>query len=313
MSEARRDQVVTQAASWLVRLEQDRSAATRQAWQVWHDADPVHAEVWRRFSRVQGVLPACDSAAATALSQVDFGVGRRRALKLLVLAGGAGGGALALVGEVRRTGWMAEHRTAAGEQRRLALGGNAVLMMNTGTALDVSRQGRQLDIVLHGGEIMLDTRRDDTMARVMTRHGAIEATRAHLAVRVQHEATRVALGEGQAAIETRGQLNAGVPAGQVRRFNAAQVSPQPGWAGHEFAWVQGMLIADGMRLDAFLEELARYRPGVLRCAAGVAHWRVDGSFRVMHTDQVLMTLAQVMGLKLTYRTRYWVQVDRLDI
>jgi transmembrane sensor len=65
-----------------------------------------------------------------------------------------------------------------------------------------------------------------------------------------------------------------------------------------------------MRLDQFLAELGRYRVGVLRCDPRVADLEVTGAFRIDDTDRALEVLAGVLDLRLRYRTRYWVSVDR---
>ena len=182
-------------------------------------------------------------------------------------------------------------------------------MMNTGSALDLRQDGRRLDIELHDGEIMLDTRAADSALRVLTRGGCIVPTRARLVVRAQGPQTRVALDAGEAAVTTRGDLSLNLRAGDVRRFSAHRIEDEAGRAEREFAWVHGMLIADDMPLKAFLAELARYRPGLLQCDERVAALRVTGSFRLQDTDQILGALAASLGLRLRYRTRYWVRVE----
>jgi transmembrane sensor len=301
--------VVAQAAGWLVRLEQDGSAATRDAWQRWYQASPAHADVWRRFALLQDAVPASGDAAAAALGAIDFRHGRRRALKLLAAGAGIAVGGPLLYRQAQGAGWFAAYRSATGEQRSLALNDDVALMMNTGTALDLTQDGRRLDIELHDGEIMLDTRKADPALRVLTRGGSIVPTRARVVVRVQGPQTRVALDEGLAAVTTRGNLSLNLRAGDVRRFSAHRIEGEAGWAGREFAWVHGMLIADDMPLEAFLAELARYRPGLVQCDERVAALRVDGSFRLQDTDQVLEALATTLDLRVRYRTRYWVRVE----
>jgi transmembrane sensor len=71
-----------------------------------------------------------------------------------------------------------------------------------------------------------------------------------------------------------------------------------------------MLVANRMRLDRFVAELGRYRTGIVRCDADVAHREVTGAFRIDDTDKALEVLAGVLDLRLRYRTRYWVSVGR---
>jgi transmembrane sensor len=83
---------------------------------------------------------------------------------------------------------------------------------------------------------------------------------------------------------------------------------QSGLPDREFAWTNGVLVADGMRLGEFLAELARYRPGLLSCAPELENLPITGTFRIQNTDLVLEALAASQNLKLDYRTRYWVKV-----
>lgn len=301
--------MVAQAAGWLVRLEQDGSAAAWQAWRLWYEASPLHAKVWRRFTLLQDAVPERGDAAASALGAIDFRHARRRTLKLLATGAGIAVGGPLLYRQAQGAGWFAAYRSATGEQRSLALNDDVALMMNTGTALDMRRDGRRLDIELYDGEIMLDTRAAGSALRVLTRGGRIVPTRAHLVVRAQGPQTRVALDAGEAALATRGDLRLNLRAGDVCRFSAHRIEDEPGWAGREFAWVHGMLIAVDMPLEAFLAELARYRPGLIQCDERVAALRVNGSFRLKDTDQVLQALAITLGLRVRYRTRYWIRVE----
>lgn len=308
------DRIVAEAAGWIVRLDHVDDEGARRAWRQWHDADPRHAEVWRRFGQVRLAVPdgtrGRDQAAAQAVRAAATVQPRRHALKLL--AGGIGVGVAGTVAyrQARREGWLAAYRTGTGEQRRVALPQGVSLTLNTGTSVDYALNGSDVDVRLYSGEIMLHARPASAPFRVLTCHGAISATQAQLAVRLVGDATRVALNEGSASLQPRAQAITTLAPGQVRSFTRDQVRTEPEWAGRDFAWTQGMLIADDMRLDAFLAELERYRPGVLGCDADIAHLRVTGTFRVQQTDRVLEALAATHGLQLRYRTRYWVNVGR---
>ncbi|EHK67700.1 FecR domain-containing protein [Achromobacter arsenitoxydans] len=315
-ADAATDRIVAEAAGWIVRLDHAQDSAALQAWRQWHDADPRHAEVWRRFGHIRQAVPdgargsGPDLAAARALRVAADFHPRRRALKLLL--GGAGAGLLAAAGyqQADRAGWLAAHRTGVGEQRRIALSDDVELMMNTGTALDVSAASSGIDVRLLKGEIMLEGLASAAPLRVITRHGEVSSVRARVAVRLQDGATRVALDQGDAQVRTRENIRSRMQAGDTARYTGSRIVAEDGRAGREFAWAQGVLIADNMPLEAFLAELGRYREGLVRCDDEVAHVRVNGTFRVQQTDRVLEALAAAHNLRLVYRTRYWVNVGR---
>lgn len=60
-----------------------------------------------------------------------------------------------------------------------------------------------------------------------------------------------------------------------------------------------------------IEDLARYRPGVLQCDLASARLRVSGTFRLDSTDAVLANLQATLPIQVKYFTRYWVSVKRI--
>ncbi|MCD0506295.1 Fe2+-dicitrate sensor, membrane component, partial [Bordetella petrii] len=71
-------------------------------------------------------------------------------------------------------------------------------------------------------------------------------------------------------------------------------------------WLRGVLHARDMRLDGFAAELARYRPGLLRCDPDVAALRISGTFQLHNTDGTLQALPALLPVQVRYLTAYWV-------
>ncbi|KAG1059180.1 hypothetical protein G6F40_018182 [Rhizopus arrhizus] len=61
-----------------------------------------------------------------------------------------------------------------------------------------------------------------------------------------------------------------------------------------------------MRLDAFVDELSRYRKGRLVCDPAVAGLRISGSFPLGDTDRVLAAVERALPVRADRYTRYWV-------
>jgi transmembrane sensor len=76
-------------------------------------------------------------------------------------------------------------------------------------------------------------------------------------------------------------------------------------------WTEGVLYAEKMPLGAFCAELARYRPGLLRCAPEVAALPVSGAFQLADTDATLAALAASLPVRIELRTRWWVTIGPL--
>jgi len=99
-----------------------------------------------------------------------------------------------------------------------------------------------------------------------------------------------------------------VGAGQGTVFFADRAQAPDAVADSAAAWTRGVLVAEDMRVADFVAELARYRPGVLRCDPEVAELRVTGVFSLRDTDRSLENLALALPVSAAYRTRYWVTV-----
>ena len=69
-----------------------------------------------------------------------------------------------------------------------------------------------------------------------------------------------------------------------------------------------MLVASGMRLDRFLAELGRHRPGLLHCDPAIAGLRVSGTYPLADTDRVLDMLRTTLPVEIRFMTRYWATV-----
>jgi transmembrane sensor len=63
-----------------------------------------------------------------------------------------------------------------------------------------------------------------------------------------------------------------------------------------------------MRLGDVITELARYRPGVLRCDPAVAAMLTSGALSLTDTDTALTLLSSTLPLRIERRTRYWITV-----
>jgi len=77
-------------------------------------------------------------------------------------------------------------------------------------------------------------------------------------------------------------------------------------AQHHLDWLSHVLRVEKTRLDDFISELGRYRPGLLRCDPAVAGLLISGTFQLRDTDQILRALSQTLPVDVHYRTPYWV-------
>lgn len=314
--------IVEQAAHWLVALAQPADDATLSAWQHWRQAHPDHERAWQRFAglhqdlgttRQEHISPAIVSQT---LHQTVERRDRRKLLKWTATAGG-----VLMLGWAGRhrtpvPGWLADYRTSSGEQRELAFDDGTRIILNTRTAVDLDTDEQQRVLTLHHGEVaIISGPAPHALATlVATRNGLVRPIGTRFVVRYplpDSQQTLVTVTDGMVRITPRQASGNSIdlPAGRQALFSRNQIAPSEPAGSASTAWLQGMLVADRMRLDTFLAELGRYRPGILDCAPELAGRLVTGTFMLVDTDQALQALALGLQLHLRYRTRYWVTLE----
>jgi transmembrane sensor len=307
--------VVRRAAEWMARLwsgeasDQDRAACER-----WRAQHPDHERAWNRLQSFEDKLHALPREAARHALREPVRTGRRRALQLLGLTAAVGGIAAALRGTEAWQLAASDHSTRTGEIREIALPDGTRVVLGTATAIDLRFDAHERRLVLRAGEILVTTAPDPASAhrpfRVHSRQGSVEALGTRFIVRQEAEASRVAVFEGAVAVRPARAPEAvvRVGAGQGTVFFADRAQDPDAVADSAAAWTRGVLVAEDMRVADFVAELARYRPGVLRCDPEVAELRVTGVFSLRDTDRALENLALALPVSAAYRTRYWVTV-----
>ncbi|THF66616.1 DUF4880 domain-containing protein [Pseudothauera nasutitermitis] len=308
--------VIRQAAQWLAWLHSgSASAQDTEACRHWREADPAHERAWQRAERLKarfGLVPAELGVPVLTRAEAPRNKGRRTVLRSVGLFAMLGG-----------SGWLAwQHRpglvefhTAAGERREITLADGTRVQLNSGSAVEVRYDDMQRLVLLRHGEILVQTAPDPAPAArpfiVRSTHGRMRALGTRFAVHEQESATRLSVFDGR--VEATPAAGTGariVQAGERVLLDAAGVSEPAAHRGElaEAGWARGVLYADDMRLDAFLAELARHRPGILRCAPEVAGLRISGAFQLADTDHVLDSVAATLPVRVQRRTRYWVSV-----
>ena len=308
-------QVLDQAADWLVRLTAgDATDADRDAWRRWLAADPEHARAWAGIETLTqkfGVVPPRVGLAALDRPQ---SLARRRALEKLVLLVSVGG-----------AGWLGYRHLAAdadgtllhtGKEapREVLLADGTRVVLDAGTRLEVAFDATQRLLVLGEGRVLVETAADPAVRHrpfvVATRDGRLTALGTRFSVRQCSQGSRLAVYDGAVEIRPRDPA-AGVQvlqAGQRTRFDAGSIAPARPVDEQMAAWASGMLFADRMPLGAFVEQLAHYRHGWLRCDPAVAGLRISGAFPLDDTDRVLAALADALPVRIESLTPYWVTV-----
>lgn len=311
-----------QAAEWYAvfrsgQVEEDE----RKRWQDWLARDAGNRQAWARVEAIsQGVAIAREApeAAGSALHAASQLRKRRKMIKTLVLtATTAGlGWQLARQEDVRATiaGLGASHRTGVGESRQVALADGSRLWLDTDTAVGHRFDAGLRLLVLHKGEILIETHPDTQQPPrpfvVHSRHGAMRALGTRFAVRQFDAYTQLGVNQGRVDITPFATSSSQrvIDAGQEVRFSQRDISTPAALPASRQAWTQGMLIAEDLPLDQFLAELSRYRHGHLGCEPAIAGLRVVGGFPVRDTDEALAMLEAALPVRARSVLPWWVTV-----
>jgi len=303
---------VDQAIEWLVKLRFDTpSPATEQQFQQWLARHPLNAQAWQRVSNLSDEL----AGLPTELSRRTLDgtqrqrINRREHLKLLAVLAVGGGLGWAMREPLGLPALMADSSTGTGERRRLKASDGSQIQLNTATAIDLRFSAEQRELTLLRGEVSLASNPGDNRPfRITTRVGVLGTHDAQLLLRENDQGLLLAVRGGEVTLFPSSASPRLVHAGE-----ALQVSPngqyQPATLhGDPWGWTDGVLSVQQMPLAEFCTELARYRPGLLRCAPEVAELKVSGTYQLGDTEQILQLLARSLPVRIDYRTRYWVSV-----
>ncbi|WEK29107.1 MAG: FecR domain-containing protein [Candidatus Pseudomonas phytovorans] len=307
-------EALEEAAEWLMALSAGSvTDAQRADWLAWRSSSPKRAQAWQRAERLMGKLDGLPPALSISALDRPADPGRRAmisrlALLLAVLPAGWAGWKL-----TEQQGWAADYRSSVGQCRQLTLADGTQIFLNTDSAIDIRFDGDERFIQLRRGEILVQTAPDIVVParplRVGTREGRMQALGTRFSVRERDGRTYLAVIEGAIRIEpARAAAPAGtvVQAGERVDFNAHTVGRPMPVDSTATAWTQGMLLADHMRLDEFVAELARYQRGVIRCDPRIAGLRISGAFPVSDTQRSLSMLESTYALRVSAHMHgYW--------
>ncbi|ACO80535.1 PupR/FecR-like anti-sigma factor protein [Azotobacter vinelandii CA] len=309
--------VIEQAIDWAVRLTYgEADASTRSAFQVWHEASEQHRQAWQRVQSLQGRFAGVPAdLAMQALSKLPKVHLRRRQLGKLTLLLGALGATTWGAGEV--TPWqrlLADHSTAIGERRRWRLADGSQLDLNTDSAVSLHFDSEQRLLRLLRGELHLISGSDtgqfaERPLRVQTRDGLLEALGTRFSVRLDEQATRLAVEEGAVSLRPADGSELRIAgAGQQWLLNSGLALRLPQSHSAPNGWLDGQLIARELPLEELLAELSRHRHGYLGCDPAIARRPISGNFQLSDIDATLDFIARSHDLRLYRLTRYWVRL-----
>jgi transmembrane sensor len=312
--------VLDAAIAWQLCLDGDNDSATeREAFNQWLSANEEHSRAWRQLGLLDQRFTIGSGPARRALQHSDDSARRkvrrlRSGLAGMLLVGCIG----LLLGTTRYLPmdyWLADQRTATGEQRSVRLADDTLVRLNTHSAIDVRFDGKERRIILQDGEILVETgsHNDPRPFIVETRDGRMQALGTRFLVKREDDDTLLSVLQSAVAAHPQGgEQEQIIREGQQIRLSSSGLSPMLTLKPGADAWTRGMLVVDNARLADLIDELGRYRQGHLGVASDVADLRITGSFPLHDTDLALKALAPTLPVQIEQHTPWWVTVIAQD-
>ena len=308
-------QVLDAAIAWQLCLDCGNGSDVEQAeFTKWYSASDEHARAWLQLGMLDHRFSTASVPARNALLKARTGV-QERARKI-----GSGLASVALAcGLALFAGknylpidyWMADQRTATGEQRQLRLADGTLLNLNTHSAVDVRFDDSTRRIILQEGEIMVETGHGDPRPFIVqTRDGSLRALGTRFMVKREDDGTRLSVLQSRVEAHPENSVELTVyNEGQQVLMHRDRLGQMLAVSPGADAWTRGMLVLDNVRLADMVSELNRYQRGHLGVDPEVADLRITGSFPLNNIELALNALMPTLPVQIQQRTPWWVTVS----
>lgn len=298
--------------SWLNRHPDHRAAFEREQ-QFWQQLDPLKAAFVSPPLPQENCTNAGGAPRFRGRRATGWGLGFAAAACLMIVALG---GDLKLI-------FLADHRTAVGEQARVPLPDGSSVLLNTDSAITVRYAAGERHIQLLRGEALFEVKSNPEQPfRVAAGGRVTQAVGTAFIVSGYSDRITVTVTSGTVAVGLPEILpvsgNAPPHAGAVEVHQGEQVTyPREQTPGsvrkvdlkQVAAWSEGKIIFEGLPFPKALEALDRYHPGrILFLGDAEKARQVSGIFKVGQIDQALDALAATQNLSVTRMSDYLVLV-----
>ena len=279
-----------EARDWLVLLTSGRATvADAKALKAWCAQSPEHAQAFEQAKAMWQQL-------APALEQVSQprSFGRRAflggaiaasAAVVMVHVGSPGGFA----------GLTADYRTEVGEQRQVLLSDGVSLELNTQTR--VSRVGQGLELLEGEVEVIAHSAQP---LKVLAGEGWVSAAQARFNLRNTDRTVCVTCIEGWLSVAVAGR-SVRLESGRQLSYDAAGLGePVVVDTQAVVAWREQVLVFNNATLATVVDEINRYRPGMLVLLnKQLGQRRVQARFSLQQLAGVALLIRDAYGAKCT--------------
>jgi len=294
-----------QAMEWQARLSSDRlSAAQRLAFENWLTQSAENAAAWRAVNDFWngldgvslddlGIDAAPPKIRALPPQRRYWRTGLALAASVLLVAG-------LLYPELDN--YLADYRSATGQQRQVALEDGSTLLLNTASAVSVDYSSERRLVTLHSGEAFFTVAANPSRPFIVqTDAGQVQALGTAFDVKWEDKTAGVTVFEHAVKVTSRsGAVKDRLAEGERLQFSRDRLEP----AGRidlqrAAAWHRQRMVFQDRPLAEVVAELDRYRPGkILVIGAAIEKLPITGVFGIADTDVALASIEQSLPVKI---------------
>ncbi|WP_460952806.1 FecR family protein [Pseudomonas marginalis] len=279
-----------EARDWLVLLTSGRATvADAKALKAWCAQSPAHAQAFEQAKTLwQQVAPALDHVSQPrSFGRRAFlgGALAASAAVVMVRVGVPGGFA----------GLTADYRTAVGEQRQVVLSDGVSLELNTQTR--ISRVGQGIELLEGEVEVFAHVAQP---LKVQAGEGWVSAAQARFNVRNTDHNVCITCIQGSLSVDIAGR-SVRLDQGRQLTYGAAGISDVTSVDTQAvLAWREQVLVFNNATLAAVVDEINRYRPGMLVLLnKQLGQRRVQARFSLQQLAGVALLIRDAYGAKCT--------------
>jgi len=300
---------IQHAATLMAKLWADSpSSQDHKRSEIWRAADPANEKAWQCLIEAQSHFDGAPVKTTSIISRSDK-LKRRQFLSLIALS--AGGTFIFnndTLSDLISTSEQQKIVTTTGEIKHITIDEHTQLSLNTNTEVDFLTE-RHL-VIKSGGECHLSATQKHPF-HFTTPQGQILFTQGKINVRCTNDVTKISVFSGQ-KIHYMGQQMSNfitLSAGNSVSFNQQNASQTTHSDINSIGWLTGKLLAQNMPLGDFLQELSRYRKGLMRISPELNTLNVSGVFALNNPDIILQQLAATFPIKVQFFTPFLANIS----
>lgn len=310
--------VMEELIAWSVRLSSGTASEQDEYdFQQWRAKDTRHEAAWQTLHAMEQTLNVVPAKSKTLVTQTIALVDQQsqhsgkshNTFKQLGLGAIAFFAVSLLVSQLGPWYQQSHFATPLGQRATFTLSDGTTMTLNTNTSVDIHYALFKREIVLNNGEIYLETGKDTKALFgrrafwVNTKQAALEAIGTRFSVYQQETSTRLHVSEGIVAMHTDTHPPVRAFANESYHMQGATFFPVKVASQQQdlTAWLDGVIVAKQMPLNALVPELLRYQALPVTYDAEVGNLTVSGVFQLNRADpaeHALQTIAKTLPIRI---------------